>query len=80
MSQANMELQRLLRLLSEEAHKVEHDAYAAGWRDCRNTIIKAINAISDVPPPPSNAVYRYDSESPAAHAAGDGAAPPSFPN
>jgi len=46
---ANAELQRLLRLLTETASKAEQEAYAAGWRDCRAAMLKALSAVSDRP-------------------------------
>ena len=67
MNQSHMELQRLFRLLGEAALKIEQEAYAAGWKDCRNAMIKAVYAVSDAPPSLPNAAYRYDSEAPAAH-------------
>lgn len=46
---ANAELQRLLRLLTETAGKAEQEAYAAGWRDCRAAMLKALSAVGDRP-------------------------------
>jgi hypothetical protein len=46
---ANAELQRLLRLLTETAGKAEQEAYAAGWRDCRAAMLKALSTIGDRP-------------------------------
>ena len=46
---ANAELQRLLRLLTDTATKAEQEAYAAGWRDCRAAMLKALSAITDRP-------------------------------
>jgi len=66
MSQSHVELQRLLRLLSEATLKIEQDAYAAGWKDCRNAMIKAVYGISDIPPSLPNAAYRYESDTAAA--------------
>ncbi|HEY1504855.1 MAG TPA: hypothetical protein VGF92_11190 [Stellaceae bacterium] len=54
MNQANVELQRLLRLLADAAHKIEQDAYISGWHDCRATMIKALNAVPDTEGPPAN--------------------------
>ena len=42
MNQSHTELQRLFRLMAETALKLEQDAYAAGWKDCRNAMIKAV--------------------------------------
>jgi hypothetical protein len=67
MNQFHAELQRLFRLLAETALKLEQDAYAAGWKDCRTAMIKAVYAINDVPPSSPNAPYRYESDSSAAH-------------
>jgi hypothetical protein len=66
-NQAHAELQRLFRLLGETAVKLEQDAYAAGWKDCRNAMIKAVYAVNEVPAALPNAPYRYDAESTAAH-------------
>lgn len=55
MNQANMELQRLLRLLAEAAHKIEQDSYISGWHDCRTAMIKALNAVPDTEGPSPNA-------------------------
>jgi hypothetical protein len=66
MNQSHIELQRLFRLLAETALKIEQDAYAAGWKDCRNAMIKTVYSVSDVPPSLPNGAYRYDSDSPAA--------------
>ena len=66
MNQAHGELQRLFRLLGETALKLEQDAYAAGWKDCRNAMIKAASSVSDVPPLLPNAAFRYESDSSAA--------------
>lgn len=66
MNQSHIELQRLFRLLAEAALKIEQDAYTAGWKDCRNAMIKTLYSVSDVPPSLPNAAYRYDSDSPAA--------------
>jgi hypothetical protein len=58
MGPANAELQRLLRLLTETAGKAEQEAYAAGWRDCRAAMLKALSAITDRPQASdSNSVY-----------------------
>jgi len=46
---ANAELQRLLRLLTDTATKAEQEAYAAGWRDCRAAMLKALSSIGDRP-------------------------------
>lgn len=67
MNQSHSELQRLFRLLAETTLKLEQDAYTAGWKDCRNAMIKAVYAISDVPPSLPTIVYRYESDSPASH-------------
>ena len=67
MNQAHAELQRLFKVLAETAIKLEQDAYAAGWKDCRNAMIKAVYAISDVPPTSPITPYRYESDSSAAH-------------
>jgi len=66
MSQSHVELQRLLRLVSEATLKIEQDAYAAGWKDCRNAMIKAVYGITDIPPSPPNTAYRYESDTAAA--------------
>lgn len=62
MDQSHGELQRLFRLLAETALKLEQDAYTAGWRDCRNAMIKAMQSTSDVPPSLPNTAYRYEAE------------------
>jgi len=49
MSPANAELQRLLRLLTDTAGKAEQEAYAAGRRDCRAAMLKALSAVNDRP-------------------------------
>ena len=46
---ANAELQRLLRLLTDTATKAEQEAYAAGGRDCRAAMLKALSSITDRP-------------------------------
>lgn len=48
-SEASNELQRLLRLLTETATKAESEAYAAGWRDCRAAMMRALGDIGDEP-------------------------------
>jgi hypothetical protein len=70
MTQSHMEVQRLLRLLSEAAIKIEQDAYAAGWKDCRNAMIKAVYGTSEIPPSLPNAAYRYGSDAAAAQETG----------
>ncbi len=70
MSQSHVELQRLLRLLAEASLKIEQDAYATGWKDCRNAMIKAVYGITDIPPSLPNAAYRYESDMAAAHETG----------
>ena len=55
MSPSNLELQRLLRLLTDTATKAEQEAYAAGWRDCRAAMLKALSAIADEPE--ANGIY-----------------------
>jgi len=67
MNQSHAELQRLFRLLAETTLKLEQDAYAAGWKDCRNAMMKVVYAISEVPPSLPSAAYRYESDSLAAH-------------
>lgn len=44
-----MELQRLLRLLADAATKAEQEAYAAGWRDCRIAMLKALGEFVEEP-------------------------------
>ena len=48
-SEASNELQRLLRMLTETATKAEQEAYAAGWRDCRAALMKALSGVSEEP-------------------------------
>ncbi|HEX3974015.1 MAG TPA: hypothetical protein VHX19_21960 [Stellaceae bacterium] len=48
-SEASNELQRLLRMLTETATKAESEAYAAGWRDCRAALMKALSGVGDEP-------------------------------
>jgi hypothetical protein len=48
-SEASNELQRLLRMLTETATKAEQEAYAAGWRDCRAALMKALSGVGDEP-------------------------------
>ena len=48
-NEASNELQRLLRLLTETAVKAESEAYAAGWRDCRAAMMKALAGVGDEP-------------------------------
>jgi hypothetical protein len=48
-SEASNELQRLLRMLTETATKAENEAYAAGWRDCRAAMMKALSGVGDEP-------------------------------
>ena len=48
-SEASNELQRLLRALTETAAKAESEAYAAGWRDCRAALMKALSDVGDEP-------------------------------
>jgi hypothetical protein len=48
-SEASNELQRLLRALTETAAKAESEAYAAGWRDCRAALMKALSGVGDEP-------------------------------
>ncbi|HEY1503498.1 MAG TPA: hypothetical protein VGF92_04310 [Stellaceae bacterium] len=52
-SEASNELQRLLRLLTETAVKAETEAYAAGWRDCRAAMVKALSAVGEEPEAPT---------------------------
>lgn len=59
MNQANMELQRLLRLMSDAAHKIEKDAYISGWHDCRESMIKALNAVPATEGPLSTAAEHH---------------------
>jgi hypothetical protein len=49
MSPSNTELKRLLGLLAETATKAEHEAYTAGWRDCRAAMLRAMAVIGDEP-------------------------------
>ena len=48
-SEASTELQRLLRMLTETATKAESEAYAAGWRDCRAALMKALSGVGEEP-------------------------------
>ncbi|HWE72415.1 MAG TPA: hypothetical protein VG328_04590 [Stellaceae bacterium] len=48
-SEAGIELQRLLRMLTETATKAESEAYAAGWRDCRAALMKALSGVGEEP-------------------------------
>lgn len=61
MSPSNAELQRLLRLLGETATKAEQEAYAAGWRDCRAALLKAVSSVGDKPQG-TNGIYTAMSE------------------
>ena len=57
MSPSNVELQRLLRLLADTATKAEQEAYAAGWRDCRAAMLKALGDFAAEPHAASNGIY-----------------------
>jgi hypothetical protein len=48
-SEASSELQRLLRMLTETTIRAETEAYAAGWRDCRAALMKALAGVGDEP-------------------------------